>query len=416
LLKGTVLILSATLQDQIKNQILGTSLQSSPYPLVSGTADGKYISAEFGVISSKRVSMKKSNYDNSVEKAIDAYYEGQNVLWIENTVNEAQNAYRVFASRVGNSDDVGLLHSLYTEEDRQKNEDKWLTYYGKDKKSRKQGSILVGTQVLEQSLDIDADVLFTKIAPIDMLLQRIGRLWRHPSLNQYRKVCEPICYVVCPKLDDATKDPKNVFEASGYVYSPYVLYRTLKVIDSIKSIIIPQDIRNLINDVYSKEIPENEEIASLLVELKLKKQELEKQADLSSSNIGLTESDDSAKTRVSDETTVSVLIVKEYDAKNQRIVFMDDYGYSLNKQNKYLIAKKILKNIVKVGINKVASAQSDDYVKPLKPFIYISDNPSERIRIMTINEQGELEGVIPNEKIISHYSHKMGYYVEKEKS
>ncbi len=415
-LKGTVLILSATLQDQIKNQILETDFQSSPYPLASGTANGKYVSTKIVANSSKSISLKKSDYDNAVEKAIDAYFDGQNVLWIENTVYEAQNAYRIFASRVGNPDNVGLLHSLYTEEDRQKNEDKWLTYYGKDVKSRKKGSILVGTQVLEQSLDIDADVLFTRIAPIDMLLQRIGRLWRHPSLNQYRKANEPMCYVVCPKLDDAAKNPRNIFEASGYVYSPYVLYRTLKAIDPLESIFIPQGIRELINSVYSDDVPENDELLSLLLELKSKKLELEKQADLSSSKIDLTESDDFAKTRVSDQVTVNVLILKKYDVKNQRIVFMDDCEYVLDKHNKNLIARKILKNIVKVSIKKVIEAQSEDYVKPLKSFIYISDNPAERIRIMTINERDELDGVVTKEKIIFHYSHKVGYYVEKEKS
>ncbi len=415
-LKGTVLVLSATLQDLVKNQILGTNLQSSSYPLASGLVNREYVSKEITINSNKRILIRKTDYNSAIEKAIDAYYEGQNVLWIENTVEEAQKAYRIFVARVDNTENVGLLHSLYTEEDRQKNEDKWLTYFGKDNKYRKCGSILVGTQVLEQSLDIDADVLFTKIAPIDMLLQRIGRLWRHPCLNQYRKTDEPICYVVCPKLEDSTKNPRGAFEDSGYVYSPYVLFRTLKIIEHVGTVIIPQDIKTLINSVYSDEAPENNEISSLLYELKAKKTELEKRADFASSNIENTEFDDFAKTRVSDIPTISVLILKEYDIINNRIKFMDNHEYNLDKHNKNFIARKILKNIVKVSIKKVIKAQSNDYVKPLTPFIYISDNPNERIRIMTINEQGELDGIVLNEKKIFHYSHKLGYYKDEEKS
>ncbi len=50
---------------------------------------------------------------------------------------------------------------------------------GKDAGNRPNGCVLVSTQVVEQSVDIDADLLVTDLAPTDMLLQRIGRLWRH---------------------------------------------------------------------------------------------------------------------------------------------------------------------------------------------------------------------------------------------
>ena len=414
-LKGTVIILSATLQDEVKNQILGTDKTLSPYPMASGCIAGKYVAKGIPAVSEKKITIVKSGYDNAIEVAIDAYCNGQNVLWIENTVEEAQNAYRVFVSRVGNIGDVGLLHSQFTEEDRQKNESEWLTYFGKNQKGRKCGAILVGTQVLEQSLDIDADVLFTNIAPVDMLLQRMGRLWRHPGLNEYRKVKEPVCYIIAPELDSAGEKPETVFGKSGFVYSPYVLYRTLKVVSQYKSITIPRDIRGLIEAVYCKETPENNRIAGLLQELEKKKSELENQADYASSNICITESDESAKTRVSDIKTVSILIVKGYDYKRQHIKFMDNSEHGLDRHNRRIIARKILESSVKVSIGKTISAQPDDYLSPLKPFVYISDNPDERLRIMTIDDHGMLHGDFSqnNENSFS-YSRKMGYFKIKE--
>ena len=71
--------------------------------------------------------------------------------------------------------------------------------------------------------------------------------------------------------------------------------------------------------------------------------------------------------------------------------------------------------MVKVSINKVFEAQSDDYLKPLKPFVYISDNSSEKIRIMTIDDQGRYEENYATEKKHFGYSHKLGYYIDEEK-
>lgn len=75
----------------------------------------------------------------------------------------------------------GLVHSRFTHRQRQHNESHWVSLFGKQgwPKRANQGRILVGTQVLEQSLDIDADFLVSRFAPTDLLLQRLGHLWRH---------------------------------------------------------------------------------------------------------------------------------------------------------------------------------------------------------------------------------------------
>ena len=73
---------------------------------------------------------------------------------------------------------LGLLHSRFPFWRREELEDEWMERLGKSGATRC-ASILVSTQIVEQSVDLDADLLVTELAPTDMLLQRIGRLWRH---------------------------------------------------------------------------------------------------------------------------------------------------------------------------------------------------------------------------------------------
>ncbi|MCX7801220.1 MAG: CRISPR-associated helicase Cas3', partial [Fimbriimonadales bacterium] len=98
-------------------------------------------------------------------------------LLILNTVSAAQEAYR----RIRETDPslkVDLFHARFTVHDRSAIEKTVLATYGR-KRSQKGPRVLVATQVVEQSLDLDFDFLVTELAPIDLLLQRLGRLHRH---------------------------------------------------------------------------------------------------------------------------------------------------------------------------------------------------------------------------------------------
>ena len=93
-----------------------------------------------------------------------------------NTVKRAQRLAERLSEEF--SDSVELLHSAFLSSSRTVKEQNLLTELGKEGK-RPHFKIVVGTQVLEQSLDIDFDVMITDLCPMDLLLQRIGRLQRH---------------------------------------------------------------------------------------------------------------------------------------------------------------------------------------------------------------------------------------------
>jgi CRISPR-associated endonuclease/helicase Cas3 len=130
-----------------------------------------------------------------------------------------------------------------------------MARFGKDGTTRC-ASILVSTQVVEQSVDLDADLLITELAPTDMLLQRLGRLWRHSRKN--RPVDQPrMCIIKEEKsLKDLRRmDPKAIVEALGKkakVYAPFVLLRSLEVWEELQSqqVSIPFQIRELIESTY----------------------------------------------------------------------------------------------------------------------------------------------------------------------
>lgn len=140
---------------------------------------------------------------------------------------------------------VEVLHSAFIATDRIKKEDNLVKMIGKDA-VRPHKKIIIGTQVIEQSLDIDFDVLITEIAPMDLLIQRIGRLWRH-DIKRPTNYSTPVCYVT------GLSDNLDFDSGTGFIYDNYILARTQYFLqDPLK---VPDDISKLVQNVYSdKEI------------------------------------------------------------------------------------------------------------------------------------------------------------------
>lgn len=118
---------------------------------------------------------------------------GGNILVLTNTVTRAQETFSELQDRFG--DAVRLVHARFTAADRMRNDQWLLDTYG-PKGDRPEFSIVVATQVVEQSLDVDFDVLVTDVAPVDLILQRIGRVHRHSGRQRPTTMKTSVCHLV----------------------------------------------------------------------------------------------------------------------------------------------------------------------------------------------------------------------------
>ncbi|MEZ0361706.1 MAG: CRISPR-associated helicase Cas3', partial [Hydrogenobacter sp.] len=125
--------------------------------------------------------------DEILDEIINKAQQGKRVLVIMNTVLQAQKVYERLKEKAPDNmkNNIFLIHSRFTYEDRRNKEVELIEEKFKNPKpqNENEGKILVATQVVEASLDIDADVLYTEICPLDALIQRMGRVLRRIGAN-----------------------------------------------------------------------------------------------------------------------------------------------------------------------------------------------------------------------------------------
>ncbi|HLP25954.1 MAG TPA: CRISPR-associated helicase Cas3', partial [Acidobacteriota bacterium] len=269
LLDCTVIVLSATLTAARRRELLaavGTkeSTAANAYPLVSLTRDDGSVehitlpSAEETTVSLRAATITE---EETIAELVTRAEQGQHVLWIRNTVVEAQEAFRwvrgetPVASAPHEQIALGLLHSRFPLHRRQQLEALWLGRLGKHRSAGGPGSILIATQVVEQSVDIDLDFIVSDLAPSDMLLQRLGRLWRHP--RGARAAAQPEFWVRLPAMSATEpKQLKRQLGRSSRVYAPWVLLRSASVLAARTTITLPTDIRPLLESTYAAPRPD----------------------------------------------------------------------------------------------------------------------------------------------------------------
>jgi CRISPR-associated endonuclease/helicase Cas3 len=257
----TVIILSATLTAKRRNQLLVMEdddslveeIINAPYPLISGRSmAGNFAPVFITPPQRRQVRTCFSTADDAMSRARELLQRGGAVLWICNTVDSAQHIFRELSEQCGDAFPVGLLHSRFAFPRRETLEQEWMERFGKN--GSRCASILVATQVVEQSVDLDADLLITELAPTDMLLQRIGRLWRHQRTD--RPATEPVVMIVEETSSlEAFRTMKAAaivkeLGAKAKVYAPYVLLRSLEVWKAHGQVEIPRQIRELLEATY----------------------------------------------------------------------------------------------------------------------------------------------------------------------
>lgn len=170
---------------------------------------------------------------------------GATVAVVCNLVQSAQKLTMKLREIVkGTPIQVDIFHARYRFKDRQIKESIAKKMYGNN--PRKTGRILVATQVVEQSLDLDFDWLVTQLCPIDFLFQRIGRLHRHER-HRPSGFEKPLCTILLNNGDD--------FNAHEIIYGDTrVLWRTRELLKNCNgSINFPKAYREWIEAVYGNE-------------------------------------------------------------------------------------------------------------------------------------------------------------------
>ncbi|MEO0118826.1 MAG: CRISPR-associated helicase Cas3' [candidate division WOR-3 bacterium] len=200
--------------------------------------------------------------DNTIEEIINKANKGKRILVVLNTVEKAENVYKKIIEKINSNILVELIHSRFTLNERKEKEEKLTREFCNPKREdEKTPKILIATQVIEVSLDIDADYLFTEIAPIDVLVQRMGRVMRRVNLidGKIKNTGKNFNYTDFYENNEEniliyyTEDNEKIRESGkGKVYEQKLIEKTYKVLRE-KGEIGEKEKQSLVEEVYNEE-------------------------------------------------------------------------------------------------------------------------------------------------------------------
>lgn len=430
---GTVIILSATLTAEAKRKFLGETTSGhlsscSSYPLITIAEPEKPLEfIEFQPEKTDTVKIRHTGDDSAaMREALEHALRGEQVLWMENTVFGAQNIYKQLACGPQGIE-VGLIHSRFPAFLRREQESKWVDLLGKNgaDNRRKHGRILVATQILEQSVDVDADFLITRLAPGDMLFQRIGRLWRHEKLNAVRpQQAKREMLLLIPEECSA---PEQI-QGNTHIllpYDPYWMLRTCEIWKEMNEVHIPDDIRPVLEKIY-QDRPEESEIMARLKQKMIQRREHEQcLANCSRGTADNAQSDEFFGTRLSDDDEVRVLLLRKGNGGrplNRQLmsVFKDSSiqlpSAAASRQEKVRAAASLFEVMVKVSC-KYAPEYEDFPLDFLKHILWTGNDSERPVRAAYVDETGALltlSGMPVVCKRNLSYHPKLGYCISEK--
>jgi CRISPR-associated endonuclease/helicase Cas3 len=269
---GQAMLLSATLGSSARTHYLNigqpkkqvpptlTDACAAPYPAVSfRKASGIELQPVAGNSQHKTVYWETLAAMDDPEciaaLAARAAMQGARVLVVRNTVPAAVAAVKALEQLAAAQGADWLFkvngvstvhHSRYSRQDRPLLDQAVETQLGKTRQDLK-GRVIVGTQTLEQSLDIDADLLITDLCPMDVLLQRVGRLHRHSRHATERPpgYSQPRAYVLTPTEHDLTPILARARNGLGRHHNGGGVYADLRIIEATKRLIQAQPSRQI---------------------------------------------------------------------------------------------------------------------------------------------------------------------------
>lgn len=244
-----VVMLSATLPPKLKAKLLAlytTKALSTSYPLITAVSEGGSVE-EYSISSAVKnltVSIKLlpmlNDPDCIARKASELTKQGGCICVLMNTVKQAQKVFSALERCFDG--ELLLFHAQFPAGRRDELEKECIQKFGKDKANRPKNAILVATQVVEQSLDVDFDAMLTAVAPIDLVFQRMGRISRHDDTVRPAHLQKPTLWVLIPSGEDFGED--------SYVYPEVLLMQTIHVLSEREEVRIPEDLAPLVADGY----------------------------------------------------------------------------------------------------------------------------------------------------------------------
>lgn len=292
---GSVILLSATLPVHMKQKLMNAYAKgrNALCPVISEQAYP--LATWWQAINTNQLHQEPLATRQAVTRTVAVNYQhdlahvksavlaalnaGQCVCWIRNTIADALEAHKLFTNEIP-AENITLFHARFCLSDRLDAEELVLHKFGKSSThALRKGQLVIATQVIEQSLDVDFDLLISDLAPIDRLIQRAGRLRRHSRDLQGNRLLadgavdqrgEPCLWIYAPEW---TGEPtsiwvKNVLPKASFVYPDHgQLWLTAKALQS-GSFTIPQDARHLIESVFGddSQIPIGLQQANLTVQ------------------------------------------------------------------------------------------------------------------------------------------------------
>lgn len=275
-LGGCAVVLSATLSRSQRNTIAmawkeglgkkpqvlrGTELvRETSYPLATIVQEDLPLVHEqpldAALESSRSVSVRFVNDESAaLDHVVHCANVGAATVWVRNTVNDCIASAEKLRDR---GIEPLVFHARFAQGDRQLREQEVLHLFGpKATDGDRRGRVLVATQVVEQSLDLDFDAMVSDLAPIDLLIQRAGRLQRHQARNATRpRNGSPELVILAPPTDSEPDEDwiRGFLPGTNAVYDDTgILWRTARTLADIGAIGTPDGLRDLIEAVYSSD-------------------------------------------------------------------------------------------------------------------------------------------------------------------
>jgi len=261
---ASVILLSATLPAEVKRRLLeayrgapAPDLALTDYPAITWASGERVGMESLPQGESRTVGIEWQDRDPAaIAVRLNAeLVEGGYAAVICNTVRRAQEVYEAIAAAAPDDTRIILFHAQFPIAWRQVIESRVLRRCGKEDRTGERPlgkAIVVATQVIEQSLDLDFDLIISDMAPLDLLIQRAGRLHRHERPVRPQPLVAPRLLICRPEEQDGAISWGN----DGYVYEPYILWRSYLALEGRHALHLPAETRSLIESVYGAEPPD----------------------------------------------------------------------------------------------------------------------------------------------------------------